>query len=199
MIVIGLTGSIATGKSETAKMFLAEGVPVLDSDAVVHALYGRGGKAVPPMMTIAPEAKTGGAVDRGKLAVLLREKPGLLARVEEIVHPLVWQAQREFVAAEKARGARLAVLDIPLLFEKNREADVDVIVVTTCPPAMQRERALARPGMTEEKLNWILARQTPDAEKRRRAHYVIDTSRGLEPAREQVRAIIGELDARNRS
>ena len=190
---IGLTGSIAMGKSKTAKFFAQAGIPVVDSDAIVHGLYAKGGAAVAPIGALAPAAVVDGAIDRKILSQAMAEDPALLPRVETIVHPLVWAAQLAFLDAARRGGADMAVLDIPLLFEKRREKNVDKIVVTTCPPELQRERALARPGMTVEKLAWILDRQTPDAEKRRRADFIVDTSHGIEAARAEVEAIVAAL------
>lgn len=179
MIVAGLTGSIAMGKSETAKMFAAQGVPVFDSDAAVHALYGKGGEAVAAISALAPEAISDGAVDRSRLARLVQEDRTLLPKIETAVHPLVKARQQVFLTEASSRGAEIAVLDIPLLFETGREKDVDVVLVVSAGAALQRERALKRPGMTEEKLDFILSRQVPDEEKRARADYVIDTSVSL--------------------
>lgn len=191
MIVAGLTGSIAMGKSETAKMFAARGIPVFDSDAVVHALYAPGGVAVEPVRVIAPDAVVDGAVDRAILARLVQADPSLLKRVEAKVHPLVRDCQAAFLV-EAGKMSDVAVLDIPLLFETHREKDVDVIIVVSADAHLQRERALARPGMTKDKLDFILSRQVPDAEKRARADYVIDTSVSLaDTAREVDRVIAG--------
>jgi dephospho-CoA kinase len=196
MIVIGLTGSIAMGKSETARMFREEGVPVFDSDACVHELYRDGGDAVAPIAKVFPEVIVNGAVDRGRLTEAAAKHPSDLQRLEAIVHPLVREAQDRFVARWRSAKQPLVLLDIPLLFETGRDRDVDFTVVVSAPPAVQRERALARPGMTEEKFAMISARQMPDEEKRRRADRVIDTSRGLDAARAEVRAIIEELKQR---
>lgn len=193
MIVVGLTGSIAMGKTETAKMFRALGIPVFEADACVHRLYEAGGAAVTPVAARFPQAIVNGAVDRGILTQLVLDDPVAMAELEAIVHPLVWRAEREFLAAQEKSGAPLAVLDNPLLFEKGRDQDVDAIVVVSAPADVQRARALARPGMTVKKLDAILARQMPDAEKRRRADFVIDTSQGLEYARAQVEAAVAAL------
>jgi dephospho-CoA kinase len=193
VIVAGLTGSIAMGKSETAKMFAARDIPVFDSDQAVHELYAKGGEAVGPLSAIAPAAIVDGAVDRQRLAGLLREDPPLLKKIEAVVHPLVKSRQMMFLEQARADGVPLVVLDIPLLFETGRDKDVDKILVVSAPPAIQRERALRRPGMTVEKLEFILARQTPDDEKRARADYVIDTSYDLETTARQVERIIAEL------
>jgi dephospho-CoA kinase len=195
MIVIGLTGSIAMGKSETAKLFSAAGLPVFDSDAAVHELYESGGAAAQAISEILPDAVVKGAVDREKLAQALQQDPSLLKAVEQIVHPLVRAKQAEFLERSRNDNVRIAVLDIPLLFETGRDHEVDCIVVVSAPQHLQRERALRRPGMTEEKLSFILSRQMPDAEKRARADYVVDTSSGIEDAKRQVDAIVAELAA----
>jgi dephospho-CoA kinase len=195
MIVIGLTGSIAMGKSETAKLFSAAGLPVFDSDAAVHELYESGGAAAQAISEILPDAVVKGAVDREKLAQALQQDPSLLKAVEQIVHPLVRAKQAEFLERSRNDNVRIAVLDIPLLFETGRDHEVDCIVVVSAPQHLQRERALRRPGMTEEKLSFILSRQMPDAEKRARADYVVDTSSGIEDAKRQVDAIVAELVA----
>jgi len=193
MIVLGLTGSIGMGKSTTAAMFAAEGIPVNDADSVVHDLYR--GKAVPLVGAVFPEAVVAGVVDRDRLSAAVLGNPAALKRLEAIVHPLVREAETEFLARQRAAGAALVVLDIPLLFEVGAEHRVDRIAVVSAPADVQRARVLARPGMTPEKFEAILARQVPDAEKRARADFVIDTGHGLEPARRDVRRIIGELSA----
>jgi len=195
MIVLGLTGSIAMGKSETARMFRELGVPVFDADAAVHALYAEGGAAVGPIAEAFPGAVSGGAVDREALAARVLGDSEAIARLEAIVHPLVRDAERAFLDKARQEGAALAVLDIPLLFETGGEGRADRIVVVSAPADLQRERALARPGMTQEKFDAILARQVPDAEKRRRADFVVDSSRGLEDAFDQVRGIVEQLTA----
>ena len=195
--LIGLTGSIGMGKSETAKMFAALGIPVFDADAAVHALYAPGGAAVAPIGKAFPGAATAGGVDRDKLAVLLHGAADF-ARLEAIVHPLIEKAEKDFVAAAAAKGASLVGFNIPLLFEVGGQTRVDAVVVVSAPVAMQRARVLARPGMTAEKLDRILARQMPDAEKRKRADFVVDTSRGLDDAGVQVAKIVTKLKARAR-
>lgn len=190
MIVLSLTGSIGMGKSTTAAMFEAEGVPVHGSDAAVHALYARGGAAVGPVEAAFAGVTKGGAIDREALSKRVLGDPEALARLEAIVHPLVAEDRREFLARARASGATVAVLDIPLLYETARPPEADAVVVVTAPQAVQRERVLARPGMTEARLAAILARQTPDAEKRARADFVIDTGEGMDAARAQVRAIL---------
>lgn len=193
MIVVGLTGSIAMGKSETARMFVRLGVPVCESDAVVHALYAKGGAAVEPIARAFPGTVVDDAIDRERLSNALFGKPENFARLEAVVHPLVRRAQDEFLERCQANGESLAVLDIPLLFETGRDRDVDRIVVVSAPAEVQRARALARPGMTEEKLATILARQLPDEEKRRRADFVVDSSQGLGCALTQVEQIVSAL------
>jgi dephospho-CoA kinase len=185
MIVLGLTGSIGMGKSTTAKLFADEGVPVHDADATVHRLYS--GEAVPLVEAAFPGTARDGAVDRKELGRRVIGDPEALARLESIVHPLVREAERRFLDDARASGAKIAVLDIPLLFETGRDSEVDAVVVVSAGAEEQRRRVLERPGMTEETFEKILARQTPDAEKRARADLVIDTFRGIEVAREQVR------------
>lgn len=193
MIVIGLTGSIGMGKTETARMFAEQGVPVSDSDAIVHRLYEKDGAAVAPIEKAFPEVVTDGGIDRQKLARHLSSHPGDFARLEKIVHPLVRAEQAKFLAEARKLKKPLAVLDIPLLFETGRDRDVDRIVVVSAPADVQRRRVLARPGMTEEKFAAILARQLPDAEKRARADFIVDSDRGFDHARRQVAAIIAKL------
>lgn len=195
MKVIGLTGSIAMGKSETARIFAELGVPVFDSDAAVHALYAKNGAAVAPLREAFPKAIIDDAVDRKALSEILTREPQRLGELEAIVHPLVRRAQREFLKMHRAEGTALVVLDIPLLFETRRETEVDVTVVVSAPADIQRARALARPGMTPEKLETILARQMPDAEKRKRANFIVDSSQGLDHAKREVRHILKTLAA----
>lgn len=191
MIVLGLTGSIGMGKSTTARMFAEAGVPVHDSDETVHRLYS--GVAAPLIEARFPGTTTEGVVDRGKLADAVLGKPDALRDLEAIVHPLVRADADAFLARQREAGARLALLDIPLLFETGGEDRVDRIVVVTAPAAVQRERVLARPGMTAEKFEAILARQVPDAEKRARADFIVDTGLGMEAARAAVAGIVEEL------
>jgi dephospho-CoA kinase len=198
MIVAGLTGSIAMGKTETAKMFAARGIPVFDSDAAVHELYARGGAAVAALSALVPEAISDGSVDRRMLASLVQADPALLQKIEAIVHPLVKARQADFLA-EADKHADIAVLDIPLLFETNREADVDVVIVVSATAELQRARALARPGMTADKLDFILSRQTPDAEKRARANYVIDTSVSLAETAREVGRVIADIRSKGKA
>ncbi|UDF31421.1 UNVERIFIED_ORG: dephospho-CoA kinase [Roseateles sp. XES5] len=195
MIVLGLTGSIGTGKSTTAAMFHDLGVPVHDADATVHDLYR--GEAVAPVAQKFPEALKDGVIDRKALSAVLAQSPERFGELEAIIHPLVRARENAFVARERNNGTPLVLLDIPLLFESGGESRVDKVVVVSCDPETQRARVLARPGMTEEKFALILSRQMPDAEKRRRADFIIDTGRGLEAAREQVKEIIGTLTGRD--
>ena len=194
MIVLGLTGSIGTGKSTTAAMFRDLGVPVHDADATVHDLYRT--EAVAPVAAHFPEALVEGAIDRKALSAALARAPDRFRELEAIIHPLVRARETGFLDAERKKGSPLVLLDIPLLYETGGETRVDKVVVVTCDPAVQRERVLARPGMTEEKFALILSRQMADAEKRRRADFIIDTGRGLEAAREQVEEIIAKLTER---
>jgi dephospho-CoA kinase len=193
MKVIGLTGSIGMGKSTTAAMFREAGVPVYDADAAVHDLYDDGGAAVGPVGEAFPGVVKDGRVDREALRQAVLGRPDDLKRLNAIVHPLVGRDRIGFFEAAEAAGADMVVLDIPLLFETGGHANVDAVVVVSAPPEMQRERVLARPGMTPERLDAILAQQMADAEKRARAHYIVDTGRGLEAAREQVAAILEDL------
>ncbi len=195
MITVGLTGSIGMGKSTTAAMFAAEGVPVYDADAEVHALYAKGGAAVEPLEAAFPGVVVDGAVDRAKLSHHVVGKPDALKKLEAIVHPLVGESRVGFFQEAVAKGADIVILDIPLLFETGGEKRMDAVVVVTAPADLQRQRVLARPGMDEAKLDAILARQMADAEKRARAHFVIDTSLGLDHARAQVRDVLARLRA----
>lgn len=193
MILIGLTGSIGMGKSTTAAMFREAGVPVYDADAAVHALYDRGGSAVEPVGAAFPGVVKDGRIDREALRQAVLGDPEALSRLNAIVHPLVGRDRVSFFAQAQDCGADMVVLDIPLLFETGGHANVDAVVVASAPADMQRERVLARPGMTPDRLDAILAQQMADAEKRARAHFVVDTSRGLEPARAQVASIIAAM------
>jgi len=193
MIVIGLTGSIGMGKTTTAKLFAAEGIPVLDYDAVVHDLYSA--EAVPMIEAAFPGTTISGTVDRLELGNILRENPANFSKLEAIVHPLVRERQEAFLRKAREENQNFAVLDIPLLFETGAETRVDKVVVVSCAPEIQRQRVLSRPGMTEEKFEMILARQMPDAEKRRRADFIIDSGNGVEAARDQVREILQRLSA----
>lgn len=191
MIVLGLTGSIGMGKTTTTAMFADAGALVWNADDAVHRLYARGGAAVAPVGEAFPGVVVDGAIDRTRLAEALGQDGGAFRRLEAIVHPLVLKGRLEDLAAAEARGVKLAVLDIPLLFETGGDAAVDAVVVVTAPAAVQAARVLARPGMTRERFEAILARQLPDAEKRRRADFVIDTGAGLEAARARVEEIVG--------
>lgn len=193
MIVLGLTGSIGMGKSTTAGMFAEAGAVIWNADDAVHRLYGRGGEAVAGVDGAFPGVVVDGAVDRARLAEALGRDDQAFRRLEAIVHPLVLKGRLEELAAAEARGVKLAVLDIPLLFETGGDAAVDAVVVATADPDIQAERVLARPGMTRERFEAILARQVPDAEKRRRADFVVDTGQGLEAARAQVAEIVGTV------
>lgn len=183
------------GKSTTAQMFREFGVPVNDADEVVHALYR--GEAVAPVEAAFPGTAKNGEIDRAELSRQLMEKPERLSELEAIVHPLVREKERQFLAKNVAANEPFVVLDIPLLFETAAEKRVDCVVVVTCSADLQRERALKRPGMTEEKLAMILARQVPDSEKRKRADYIIDTSDSFDVTRAQVKAIVDELVSRS--
>jgi dephospho-CoA kinase len=191
MIRLGLTGSIGMGKSTTAQMFRDHGVPVIDADAVVHELYR--GEAVAPIEAAFPGSAVNGVVDRGRLAERLAKDPAGFKMLEAIVHPLVWQKEKEVIDRLQAENTPVVVLDIPLLYENHAEARIDKVVVVTADSAVQKARVMARPGMTEEKFRMILSRQLPDSEKRRRADFIIDTGLGLEHARQRVDDILKEL------
>ena len=193
MIKLGLTGSIGMGKSETARMFRAAGVPVFDADASVHGLFAKDGPAVGPLGEAFPGCVVDGAVDRQRLSALVAGKPEAWKKLESIVHPLVGQEQVKFLAEALAAGEPLVVLDIPLLFEGRGRSAVDKIVVVSAPADVQRKRVLERPGMTEEKLVEILSRQVPDEVKRAQADFVIPTDQGLDVARAHVERIVAEL------
>jgi dephospho-CoA kinase len=186
--VLCLTGSLGMGKSRTASFFAEAGVPVHDSDAVVHALYE--GEAAPLIEDAFPGSTTAGKVDRTKLAAMVLGDQAAIARLEEIVHPLVAKVRDQFLAEAQARGAPVVVLDVPLLFETGGERGCDAVVVVSAPADIQRRRALERPGMTEEKFAALLAKQTPDAEKRQRADFIVDSSQSFDHARAQVRDIL---------
>ena len=188
MFILGLTGSLGMGKSITAGFFAEAGVPVHDADAVVHRLYE--GEAVAAIAAAFPGTTTNGKVDRAKLAARVLDEPDALQRLEAIVHPLVRAAEARFLADARARGAEVVLLDIPLLLETASDQRVDAIVVASAPSAVQQQRVLERPGMTQEKFDALLAQQIPDSEKRRRGDFVVDTSRGFDAARAQVREIL---------
>jgi len=190
MLILGLTGSIGMGKSTTAKLFAEAGVPVYDADAAVHQLYE--GEAAPLIEAAFPGTTVGGKVDRVKLSARVVHDPAAMRRLEEIVHPMLGASRQKFFDEAEAAGAPLVVVDVPLLFETGGEKRVDAVVVVTTSPELQRERVLARGTMDEEKFNSIRARQLPDAEKRKRADFVVDTSHGLDPVRARIRDILVE-------
>jgi len=188
--VIGLTGGIGMGKSETAKLFAAEGVAVHDADAAIARLYGKGGAAVEAIGKTFPGTVKNGAVDRGQLSARVVNDPVALARLEALVHPLVQQDRKDFL---ENLPAPIILFDIPLLFEIGAEREMDAVVVASAPEQLRRARVLARPGMTAEKFESLKARQLPDAQKRQQAHYVVMTDKGLEHAREQVKMILADI------
>jgi dephospho-CoA kinase len=190
MIVLGLTGSIGMGKSTTATLFAEAGVPVYDADAAVHRLYE--GEAVAAIETAFPGTTADGKVDRTRLSSRVVHDPAAMKRLEEIVHPMLSASRQKFLQDAEKSGVPVVVVDVPLLFETGGEKRVDAVVVVTTSPELQRTRILARPNMTAEKLDAILARQMPDAEKRQRAHFVVDTSHGLDPVRARIRDILTE-------
>ena len=193
MLILGLTGSIGMGKSTAARFFAEAGVPVHDADAAVHRLYA--GEAVEPIAAAFPGTVVDGKVDRVKLAAQVLDDPAALKRLEAIVHPLVRAQEIKFLAEAAARGAPVVVLDIPLLFEVGAEDRVDAVVVVSASSELQRERVLMRADMSEGKLDAILAKQTPDEEKRRRAHFVVDSSRSFDFARAQIHGILRAVAA----
>jgi dephospho-CoA kinase len=190
MIILGLTGSIGMGKSTTAKLFAEAGVPVYDADATVHMIYE--GEAAPAVEAAFPGTTVNGKVDRNKLSARVVHDPAAMKQLEQIVHPMLGASRQKFLGDAEQAGAPVAVVDVPLLFETGGEKRVDAVVVVTTTPEIQRQRILARDNMTPEKLDAILARQLPDAEKRRRAHFVVDTSHGLDPVRARIRDILDE-------
>jgi dephospho-CoA kinase len=191
MFILGLTGSLGMGKSTTTKFFAEEGVPVHDADAAVHALYE--GEAAPLIEKTFPGTTAGGKVDRDKLAQRVLNDGTAIARLEAIVHPLVRSAEKRFLGEAERAGAAVAVLDIPLLFETGGDKRCDAVVVVSSPAEVQRTRVFERPGMTEQKFAALLAKQMPDAEKRKRADFVVDTSKGFAAARTQVRDILARI------
>jgi dephospho-CoA kinase len=193
MITLGLTGSIGMGKSATAKMFEDEGCPVYDADAEIHRNYQKGGAAVAPVESAFPGVMVDGAIDRARLSDRVVGKPAELDKLNAIVWPLLGRARRAFFEKAERDQTAIVVLDIPLLFETGGERNMDAVVVVSAPAPVQRERVLAREGMSEAKLDAILARQMADEEKRARAHFVVDTSQGFDHARGQVRAIVAAL------
>jgi dephospho-CoA kinase len=188
MIILGLTGSIGMGKSTTAKLFAEAGVPVYDADATVHMIYQ--GEAAPAVEAAFPGTTADGKVDRGKLSAQVVGDPAAMRRLEQIVHPMLRAYHQKFLHDCEQAGAPVAVVDVPLLFETGGETRVDAVVVVTTSPEIQRQRVLARDNMTSAMLEAILARQLPDAEKRRRADFVVDTSHGLDPVRARIRDIL---------
>jgi dephospho-CoA kinase len=190
MLILGLTGSIGMGKSTTAKLFAEAGVPVYDADATVHMLYE--GEAVPAIEAAFPGTTVDGKVDRNMLSARVVHDPAAIKRLEQIVHPMLGASRQKFLDDAERSGAPVAVVDVPLLFETGGEKRVDAVVVVTTTPELQRQRILARDNMTSEKLDAILARQLPDAEKRRRADFVVDTSDGLDAVRLRIRDILNE-------
>jgi dephospho-CoA kinase len=191
MLILGLTGSIGMGKSTTAKLFAEAGVPVYDADATVHELYE--GEAAPAIEAAFPGTTSNGQVDRAKLSARVVHDPAAMKQLEQIVHPMLGASRKKFFEDAEAAGAPVVVVDIPLLFETGGEKRVDAVVVVTTSPESQRERILARGTMTSEALDAILARQLPDAEKRERADFVVDTSHGLDPVRARLRDILAEV------
>jgi dephospho-CoA kinase len=194
--LVGLTGSIGMGKTETARVFAQLGIPVYDADDAVHRLYEPGGAAVPEIAKAFPGCVANGRVDRAALAKAVAAEPEGLQRLEAIVHPFVAEEQQAFIDKAAADGAEMVVLDIPLLFETGGHARMDAVVVVTAPADVQRARVLGRPGMTEEKLDHILSRQMSDVDKRAGAHFVVETDKGFAHARAQVIDIVGALHAR---
>jgi len=190
MIILGLTGSIGMGKSTTAKLFAEAGVPVYDADATVHMIYE--GEATPAIEAAFPGTTVDGKVDRAKLSAQVVHDAAAMRRLEQIVHPMLRAYHRKFLEDAERAGAPVAVVDVPLLFETGGEKRVDAVVVVTTSPEVQRQRILAREDMTGEKLEAILARQLPDAEKRKRADFIVDTSHGLDPVRARIRDILDE-------
>lgn len=196
MLLIGLTGSIGMGKSETLKMFARAGLPVYDADASVHRLYAKGGRAVAPVEEAFPGVTVDGAIDRARLSEHVLGKPENLRLLEQIVHPLAGEEQITFLLKAEADGADMVVLDIPLLLESGITDRVDTIVVASAPSELQRTRVLERPGMSVEKFETILAKQLPDAQKRKLANFIVETDKGLEHAEAQVQDLLRELKGR---
>jgi dephospho-CoA kinase len=191
MRILGLTGSIGMGKSTTAKLFMEAGVPVYDADAAVHKIYE--GEAAPAVEAAFPGTTVNGKVDRAKLSAKVVHDPAAIKQLEQIVHPMLGASRQKFLAEAERSGAPVVVMDIPLLYETGGEKRVDAVVVVTTTPENQRERILARGTMTHGALDAILARQLPDAEKRKRADFVVDTSHGLDPVRTRIRDILAEV------
>lgn len=197
MIIVGLTGSIGMGKSTTAKMFADAGAYIFDADMAVHKLYGKGGAAVPLLRAVFPDVIIDGAVDRAQLAKHLQADPLHIQVLESFIHPMVQEMRSREIETAKAQGKTVFVADIPLLFETGGADKVDKIVVVTANQDTQRDRVLARPGMTKEKFAFIKSRQFPDAEKRSRADYIIETDKGMGHARGLVAEIMTELNPHN--
>ena len=193
MIRLGLTGSIGMGKSTTTKLFADQGIPVWDADAAVHRLYGPGAEGSRAIAALAPGTVSDEGVDRARLRAAIAADPALLPRVEAAIHPLVAEDRQRFLEDAERRGAAAALCDIPLLFETGGDAGFDAVIVVSAPADVQRKRVLARPGMDKQTFQKILARQTTDAEKRARADHVIDTSGGIDAARDQVVEILEKL------
>ncbi len=191
MLIVGLTGSIGMGKSTTAKLFMEAGVPVYDADAAVHQLYE--GEAAPAIEAAFPGTTANGKVDRAKLSARVVQDAVAIKQLEQIVHPMLGASRQKFFADAEAAGAPIVVLDIPLLFETGGEKRVDVVVVVTTSAELQRERVLARGTMDAAKLDAIIVKQMPDAEKRKRADFIVDTSHGLDPVRARIRDILDEV------
>ncbi len=190
MVIVGLTGSIGMGKSETAKMFRSLGICVYDADAAVHGIYAPGGSAVAPIEAAFPGVTGVNGVDREALAKQVLNDAAALKKLESIVHPLVGLEQQRFLELAAEENAEIIVIDVPLLYETGGQKRVDCVVLVSAPYELQRERVLTRPGMSEEKFQSILSKQVPDAQKRELADYIIDSSQGLEPAMAQVKALI---------
>jgi dephospho-CoA kinase len=191
MLILGLTGSIGMGKSTTAKLFAEAGVPVYDADAAVHQLYE--GEAAPAIEAAFPGTTAGGKVDRAKLSARVVHDAAAMKQLEQIVHPMLGASRQKFFADAEDACVPVVVVDVPLLFETGGEKRVDAVVVVTTSPELQRERVLARGTMDTEKLDAIIARQMPDAEKRKRADFIVDTSHGLDPVRAGIRDILDEV------
>ena len=191
MLILGLTGSIGMGKSTTAKLFAEAGVPVYDADAAVHKIYE--GEAAPAIEAAFPGTTVDGKVDRARLSAQVVHNPDAMKQLEQIVHPMLGASRKKFFEDAEAAGAPVVLLDIPLLFETGGEKRVDAVVVVTTTPEAQRERVLARGTMDEARFEAILARQLPDAEKRKRADFVVDTSNGLDPVRARIKDILAEV------
>ena len=191
MLIIGLTGSIGMGKSTTLQMFAEAGVPVYDADAAVHAVYSS--TAVPLVEAAFPGTTADGKVDRQKLSQRVLGNPEALKKLEQIVHPLLGAHRQKFLEDAEKAGAPIVLMDVPLLFETGGEKRMDAVIVVSAPAELQRQRVLARENMSQDKLDAILKRQMPDAEKRKRADFVVDTSRGLEPVRAEVKDILAKV------